>query len=300
MTRALVVTSLVAWVGLVLLLADRPWFARRHLADRLRAHAPDPARRVQRVGLLSVESFRQVVAPLAQSIGGHGAHLLGIEEDLATRLRRVHSAHDVTSFRVRQVGMATAVMGAAALLAVALRPAGPIVALLLLGTPLLAFLLAEQQLASASDAWKRRLHLEMPVVAEQLGMLLSSGWSLHAAMHRVAQRGSGAIATDLATVVRRVRHGLSDEAALREWQRVAATHAVDRLVSVLVLHREASDLGRLVADEARAIRREVQRELIATVERRAQQVWIPVTVATLVPGVIFISIPFLRAMQRLT
>ena len=32
-------------------------------------------------------------------------------------------------------------------------------------------------------------------------------------------------------------------------------------------------------------------------ERRAQQVWVPVTVATLVPGVIFLAVPFLAALK---
>jgi hypothetical protein len=31
-------------------------------------------------------------------------------------------------------------------------------------------------------------------------------------------------------------------------------------------------------------------------ERRGQQVWIPVTVATLLPGVVFIAIPFTSAL----
>ncbi len=300
MNRVLVLSALVAWAGLALLLADRPWFARRSLADRLRPHAPDPTDRTERLGVLSVESFRQAVGPFARQVGAQVARTLGIEEDLDVRLRRVHSSYDATGFRVRQVGIATATMGGAALLAIAARPGTGLTLLLLVGGPVLAFLLVEQQLANASDQWKRRLHLEMPVVAEQLGMLLAAGWSLNAAMHRVARRGSGACSQDLTRVARRIRQGLSDEQALREWQQVAATPAVDRLVSVLVLNREATDLGRMVSDEARAIRREVQRELIEAVERRAQQVWIPVTVATLVPGVIFVAIPFLRAMERLT
>lgn len=300
MTRVLLLAAAVAWVGLVLVLADRRWFSRQDLADRLRAHAPDPTDRRASVGLLSVESFRQAVGPFARQLGAQVARTLGIEEDLAVRLQRVHSPLDPTAFRVRQVGIATAALGGAGLLVVAIRPIPVFGLLLLLGGPALAFLLVEQQLATASDRWKRRLHLEMPVVAEQLGMLLAAGWSLNAAMHRVAQRGSGAVSRDVRRVTRRVRQGLSDEQALREWQQVAATPSVDRLVSVLVLNREATDLGRLVSDEARAIRREVQRELIETVERRAQQVWIPVTVATLVPGVIFIAIPFIRAMERLS
>ena len=72
---------------------------------------------------------------------------------------------------------------------------------------------------------------------------------------------------------------------------------LDRLVAVLALNREAGDLGRLIAEEARAIRRDVQRELIETIERRGQQVWIPVTVATLVPGVLFLAVPFIEALR---
>ncbi len=300
MTRIVLASALVAWVGLALLLAEQPWFQRRSLSDRLRPHAPDPTDRQERLGVLSVESFRQAIGPFARQVGAQVARTLGIEEDLDIRLARVHSPLDATAFRVRQVGVAAAVTGGAALLAVAIRPGALFSLLLLIGGPVLAFLLVEQQLATESDRWKRRLHLEMPVVAEQLGMLLAAGWSLNAALHRVAQRGSGACSRDLIRVMRRVRQGLSDEEALREWQTVASTPAVDRMVSVLVLNREATDLGRMVSDEARAIRREVQRELIEAVERRAQQVWIPVTVATLVPGVIFIAIPFLRAMERLT
>jgi len=41
----------------------------------------------------------------------------------------------------------------------------------------------------------------------------------------------------------------------------------------------------------------VQRELVETIEKRGQQVWIPVTVATLAPGVVFIGIPFTSALS---
>ena len=44
------------------------------------------------------------------------------------------------------------------------------------------------------------------------------------------------------------------------------------------------------------MRRESQRRLIERIERRNEQVWIPVTVATLVPGVVFLMIPFLDAL----
>ena len=135
------------------------------------------------------------------------------------------------------------------------------------------------------------------MISEQIGMLLSAGYSLGTALDRVARRGTGACAQDLARVGRRVRQGLSDADALQEWAELADVAAVDRLVGVLSLNRDTGDLGRLIAEEARSIRREVQRQLTAQIERRAQQVWIPVTVATLVPGTIFLAVPFLQAMR---
>jgi hypothetical protein len=54
----------------------------------------------------------------------------------------------------------------------------------------------------------------------------------------------------------------------------------------------------LIAAEARSVRAEAHRELIESIERRAQLVWIPVTVATLVPGLIFLAVPFYSAMAQ--
>jgi hypothetical protein len=95
----------------------------------------------------------------------------------------------------------------------------------------------------------------------------------------------------------RIRQGLSEIEAVREWAAVADVAALDRLVPVLALNREASDLGRLISDESRSIRRDVQRQLVETAERRSQQVWVPVTVAALLPGVLFLAIPFMAALD---
>lgn len=293
----LVASALVLWVGLTLLLSQLRWFARRPLAERIGPYLPGGMGHRSRTGVLSVESFREAVGPLARSLGSQFSRLFGVSEDLDRRLRRVHADLDVTEFRVRQIGWALAGLATGALAAVATRPPPAIALLLTLGGMLLAFLILEQQVTAASDRWKRSVHLELPIVAEQIGMLLAAGYSLLGAIDRVARRGRGAVATDLRRVLSRVRQGQDETAALREWAELVDVDAVDRFVAVLALNREASDLGRLIAAEARGMRRDVQRELVATIERRGQQVWIPVTVATLAPGVIFIGIPFYSALS---
>src|SRR5206468_1259295 len=159
--------------------------------------------------------------PLCRGVGEPLARALGVTEDLSVRLERLHSPLDPTGFRLRQVGWSLAGFGVGALLTVDLRPQPLVGLILVVSGPLLAFLILEQRLASASDAWKRRLFLELPGVAEQLAMVLSSGYSLGAALNRLAARGGGVAARDLARVCGRIRQGLSEVEALREWAAVA-------------------------------------------------------------------------------
>jgi len=296
-TVIVLLAGLTLWAGLTLLFSELRWFARRPLVDRLGPYMPGGMGRRRRTGLLSVESFREAVGPLARGLGSQFSRLFGVSEDLDRRLRRVHADLDVTEFRVRQIGWALAGLGSGALLSIAARPPAAFAVLLTLGGMLLAFLLLEGQVTSASDRWKRSLHLELPVIAEQVGMLLGAGYSLVGALDRVSRRGRGATAQDIRGVLSRIRQGVAEEQALREWSELAAVNSVERFVAVLALNRDASDLGRLIAAEARGTRRDVHRELIEVMEKRAQQVWIPVTVATLLPGVIFIGIPFTAALS---
>jgi Flp pilus assembly protein TadB len=225
------------------------------------------------------------------------ARFVGVGEALEVRLRRIHAPLDVTAFRVRQVGTSAVAFGVAGVLTLVVGLSAPVGVLVLLGAPALAFLAQEQSLAARSERWQRRVFLELPVVAEQLAMLLAAGWSLTAALHRLAQRGSGAVAADLRRVRSRLGQGVAEADALREWAAIEGVPQLDRLASVLALNRDTSDLARLVAAEARSIRRDVHRELLEAVERRNQSVWIPVTVATLVPGVLFLAIPFVEALR---
>lgn len=295
--RTLVPAGLALWLGATLLLSLVPWCARRPLEERIRPYLPGGWRPPGRGGVLSVDTFREVAAPLAALVGTRVGRLFGIQEDLATRLARVHSPLDPATLRIRQSVWAGGAFVVASALSLAWSLPVAIGFLLVLGAPLLAFLIVEQQVAKASARWQHRTFLELPVVSEQIGMLLSAGFSLGAALQRVSERGSGACAQDLARVGRRVRQGLSETEALREWADLVDVPAVHRLVGVLALDRDTGDLGRLIAEEARAVRREVHRQLTAELDRRAQLVWVPVTVATLLPGTIFLAVPFLQAMR---
>jgi tight adherence protein C len=296
-TQLLAVAALALFTGSTLLLSRIGWFRRRPLVDRLAPYVAGGSTARSTGILVSADTFAQVIGPLARAGGERLARAVGVTEPLAVRLERVGWTPDVTAFRVRQLGWTAVGLIIGTVLAAATQQSGPVALLLIVTGPLIGFLVVEQRLATESQAWQRRIFLELPVVAEQLGMLLSAGYSLGAGLSRLAARGKGACGRDLQRVVGRIRQGLSETEALREWAAVADVDALHRLVGVLALNRQSGDLGRLIGEEARAIRRDVHRELIETIERRGQQVWIPVTVAALVPGVIFLAVPFIDALR---
>ena len=84
---------------------------------------------------------------------------------------------------------------------------------------------------------------------------------------------------------------------MNEWADTVDVDAVNRLVSILSLNKEAGDLGQMVAAEARNVRTEAHRELLEAIEKKNQQVWIPVTLAALIPGVMLMMIPFIGALN---
>lgn len=293
--RLAVLSGVLLWAGATMVLSGLRWFRGASLVELLRPFAPGPAAPGRRPR--SMGSLREVIGPLGRAAADRLARVFGVSEALAVRLQRLHSNLDPAAVRLRQLGWSVMALAGAALLVAAIQPGAAAGLLALLAAPLLAFLLVEQRLAARSAAWQRDVLAELPIVAEQLGMLLSAGYSLSGALARIADRGAGASGLDLQRVLTRVRHGLNEVDALREWAVLADLDGLRRLVSILALNREAGDLGRLVAEEARNLRREAQRRRIEEIERKAQLVWVPVTVATLVPGVIFLAVPFLEAMR---
>ncbi len=297
MSRTTLIAVVALWAGLLLVLAEFRWFRRAGLTERLHRYAPVTAGSPRRSGALSAASVAEVVGPLMSAGADRLLSVLGVNETLSVTLQRLHAPIDAATFRLREAGWVAGSFAVAALAATVVAPPPPLTMLLLAGTPLLAFLVLEQRLASASARRRRRLFEELPVVTEQLGMLLGAGYSLGAAIGRLGSRGRGAAAEDLRRVSNRIRQGLSEEQALREWSAIADLAEVDRLVDLLALNRHGADLGPLVAVEARAIRREAHRRILEIIDRRAQLVWVPVTIATLVPGVLFMAIPFIEAMR---
>lgn len=291
--RIVILAAVTGGFGAVLIFSNVRWFRRVSMTERLLPFAGG----TQSVDTSSRQSPINLALPAISRIAERIGRLFGVEDSLSNRLVRADWEMDSASFRLKQAGWAAAATGFVLIMLIAIRPPIIVTPLFILGAPLLAFLALEQQLMSAVEHRQKALFNELPVVSEQLAMLLSAGYSVGGAIMRLSERNTGVTGVDLRRVCERIRLGLSTSAALREWADQAAVPELHRLVAILTLSDETGDLGRLIADEAAGIRRESQRRLIETIEKRGQQVWVPVTVATLVPGVIFLIIPFLQALQ---
>lgn len=298
MTHVEMVAVALFGVGLTMLFSELRFFARVPLVQRLRPYGPAVAG--ARVPVSHSGVMSAVLLPVASSLGESLGRAVGLDTDLSLRLRRAGSHDDPTSFRLRQFTRAMIALACATAAVMLLRPAALLALLAVIGTPVLVALGEEQRLDRAASEREETVRAELPVVAEQLGVLLGAGFSLGSAIARMAERCSGAVSDDLDTVRRRIRQGLTEIEALREWADASDIDAVQRLVRVLVLHRETADLGALISDESRALRADSHRRLVESLERRSQMVWIPVTVATLIPGLIMLAVPFVAAMDRVT
>ncbi|MEZ5268222.1 MAG: hypothetical protein R2789_06525 [Microthrixaceae bacterium] len=301
MNGLILLSACCGFVGLSLILGCNRFFCRSGMPTRLAPYAPNRTEdRSAEPGTPSiVGSLRAVLLPIAESFGERLGRLSGIRTDLAARIKRAGSPRSPSEFRLEQFVAVLLTEAVACALALWIRPGPAVVILLTLGTPTLVALSAEHRLERGGSAHRtsgsrtpggqrtdRCAPRVRPVARDRVGS------------HLPSQQRRGR--EDLRAVQMAVRQGTSEVEALRAWADRVRCEGVDRLVGVLSMHRDAADLGALLATEARGIRAAAHRRTIESIERRAQLVWIPVTVATLVPGLILIGVPFVNAMTRIT
>ena len=196
MPRLLAASSVVLFVGATLVLSELRWFSRQPLVDRLRPYSPGGLRRAASPGGRPVGRVVPRGGRAARSPGGRAAGGAGRRERGARRAARSASTRRWTPPRsgCGSSGGRPAASRPGPLVAAATSRRWPSPCCWCSARRCSAFLVVEQQLATASDRWKRRVFLELPVLSEQLGMLIGAGYSLGSALNRLAARGSGACA----------------------------------------------------------------------------------------------------------
>ncbi len=203
----------------------------------------------------------------------------------------------VASMTKKPVGQAVAaLLGAAA--AIVLFPGEapiPIAALGAASSAASAWLM--EHLVSNRRRKRRANEVDLAVVSllEQVHLKLINGNSLNAAL----VNAEGVTNPDVALLQNLLRSGLDLETAASFWLEEFDTESKRRLTDLFLAKTTTSETLALLSALINQLRKEQRFSLIAEIERRNQLVWIPVTIAVLVPGMIFIAIPLEATLHSL-
>ena len=226
---------------------------------------------------------------------GHGPFY-----NLKTALRRSSASISSAAPGAFQGGPASGSLVAAAscmALAVALVASGRSAAALGVGLAGFAVLGAPPAMRMANArAERRRIEGELPLAVEKLAVYLASGYSLSAALARLGEQ-VGASAPVFSLMSNGVRSGMSAADAAVEAARRWPGPAMARLAALLEGGAGGADMVKAARSTAAGLRAEAHRDALAAMEKDSQKIWIPITIAALVPGVVMIFVPFVAVLR---
>ena len=154
-----------------------------------------------------------------------------------------------------------------------------------------------EHLVSNRRRQRRTSEVNLAVVSllEQVHLKLVNGNSLNAAL----ANAEGVTNPDVAQLQNLLRSGLDLETAASFWLAEFDTESKRRLTDLFLAKTTTSETLALLSALTSQLRKEQRFSLIAEIERRNRLVWIPVTIAVLVPGMIFIAIPLEATLHSL-
>lgn len=136
---------------------------------------------------------------------------------------------------------------------------------------------------------KRSRNLDFALITflEQIHQRIVGGDSLYKSLSTANDLGN----RDIAYLQSLIRSGLDSRSCIEFWLEDYETVSKHRLVDIWSGHSSTAETLNLIQSSIAWLRNEHKFYLISEIERRNQLVWIPVTIAVLIPGMIFIAIP---------
>lgn len=253
----------------------------------------------QRVNPLHV--FSAATTPVTEPVSRILMQLIGTTGLVRLRLRQADSGITGERFRALQLLAALIGTGVGALtgLTMAMRGGEPAaLALLLPLGALMGAMLIDWHFARAARARLRRLSAELPTVLEFLSLALAAGESLSDALRRIATTGRGAMADELARVVRDHASGVSLADALtmleRDLQHPPVTRMVDQLRTAL---ERGAPLAQVLQAQAADVREEAKRALLERAGKNEIAMLVPLVFGLLPVTIAFALFPGLYVLQ---
>ncbi len=164
-------------------------------------------------------------------------------------------------------------------------------------SPLAILLFKSSRIYQGERRRVRELKDALPLYIEQIGSFVASGLSIQSAIDRYLKTIKGPWSTPSRQMSAEIRRGANPGRALGMIASQYRLTGLDHLTRLLDANYSSPELPSLLDEQSRSLRRRQQLELTEKLAKRAQAVWIPVSVAALVPGIIFVMIPFVSALH---
>ncbi|MGC8480382.1 MAG: type II secretion system F family protein, partial [Acidimicrobiales bacterium] len=143
----------------------------------------------------------------------------------------------------------------------------------------------------------RSLSTSLIELVELTSILVNSGRSINSALLRASQDERHPWAPFLRKALSATDRGGAIGEELLKLAHVLAIPNFERFAELIHLHINTPELGQLLQAELATLRRNRHLQLIETLEIRSQLVWIPVSIAILIPGTILLAIPLINSLK---
>lgn len=281
MTGALIGAVFAFGVILVVnhVLATRP----ARLAQRIAPFLP-AREEAQVFGPLT--TLQHILAPSMQSLLG----LFGANITLSERLMRAGRAPSLPRYRMTQMVWIGAGLALATMLVVATSNTSLLgLGLILLGG-VAGALACDAELKAAIKRRKRRILVQLPMIADLFAFAVAAGESAVSAIERLSRTMSGELPREFVVCVGDVHNGVSFSAALRAAASRCDVPQFTRFVEGVVLALErGTPIAEVVRAQAMDVRAQEQRRLMELAGRKDVIMLIPI-VFMILPTVVLIAV----------
>ncbi|MDA8195868.1 MAG: type II secretion system F family protein [Actinomycetota bacterium] len=209
------------------------------------------------------------------------------------------SKGEITQIRIR----ASAITIAFALIDVAIAKvrSGALLPILIIEAILIPLITFANVAGKIQGELRQRVEIEsnLPLEIEKLALYLGSGLSLNSSFYRLAQTSSEQTRPVFTFIAQGLLSGISTNEVLEECYQRFPTESIRRITNLLSGGASGGDLVRVTREEAANQRSARHLGALAKMEKVTQSVWIPITIAALLPGIAIVFIPFFSILTSL-
>ncbi len=150
------------------------------------------------------------------------------------------------------------------------------------------------------NALKKRIRFEQSSFFDQLSFALDEGRSFNVAFLSATEQVGGTWSEVFKGAVKEISNGSDLRSAILPIANIFELSQLRLLCEMTRDSRLTSEIPQIVRTITKDIKDEIYREHLTVIEKRTQLVWIPVSVAILIPGTLLLLIPLFNSLKLLS